>query len=99
VIKIAQLIGLGAASTAARQMALSKATFGAQVTVEPSDFLSILEKNDKPLVVMKEKKKGRIFKHGYFYMTGYKGFIFRTQSPTPLELPRDAEVIITLKIF
>lgn len=82
----------------AQQIALSKATFGARVTVEPTDFLSILAKSDEPLVVMKEKKEGRIIKHGYMYMTGYKGFVFFTQSPTPLELPRDAEVITTQKI-
>ncbi len=86
-------------STRAQQIALSKATFGARVTVEPADFLLILEKNDNPFVVMKEKKEGRIFKHDYIYMTGYKGFVLITQSPIPLELPRDAEVIITLKMI
>ncbi len=86
------------AAGAAQQMAISKATFGARVDVEPADFLSILRKNDKPLVVIKEKKEGRIIKSDYHYMTGYKGFIFLTKSPTPLELPRDAEVIITLRI-
>ncbi len=96
VIKIAHVAIM--ASTRAQQIALSKATFGARVTVEPADFLLILEKNDKPLVVMKEKKKGRFLKHDYMYMTAYKGFVFLTQSPIPLDLPRDAEVIITLRM-
>jgi len=69
---------------------------GAIVNVEPRDFVSILSKNDKPLVVVAE---GGFLKTNYQYLTGYKGLVFFTKSTIPLQLPGDTELITAKKIW
>ena len=89
--------GAGAAA-AARAAAIAKAikASGAIVQVEPNDFLVILSKTSKPLVVLAE---GGFLKTNYQYLTGYKGLVFFTKSPTPLQLPGDIELVVAKKIW
>jgi hypothetical protein len=69
---------------------------GAIVRLEPGDFEAILDKTEAPLVVMAQ---GGVFKTKYHYLTAYKGLIFYTRTPMPLEVPRKAELIIAKKIW
>jgi ABC-type transport system substrate-binding protein len=85
----------GAAAAAAAIAQAIKAS-GAIVRVEPPDFMSILSKIDNPLVVLAE---GGFLKTNYQYLAGYKGLVFFTKSPTPLQLPSNVEVITARKIW
>lgn len=69
---------------------------GAIVRVEPDNFLSILSKTDRPLVVM---AKGGFLKANYQYLTAYKGLVFFTKSDTELMLPGNIELIFSKKIW
>ena len=88
----------GAAGGAAAAAAIAQAikASGAIVSMEPQDFMSILSKMNKPLVVMAE---GGFLKKNYQYLTGYKGLVFFTKTDTPLLLPGDAELIAAKKIW
>lgn len=90
--------GAGGAAAAARAAAIANAikASGAIVSVDPDDFLSILSKADRPLVVMAE---GGFIKTNYQYLTSYKGLIFFTKSSTPLSLPGDIELVTSEKIW
>ena len=91
--------GAGAgAAVAARAAAIAKAikASGAIVQVEPNDFLVILSKTSKPLVVLAE---GGFLKTNYQYLTGYKGLIFFAKSSAPLQLPGDIELVVAKKIW
>ncbi len=84
----------GAAIAAAIAQAIKAS--GAIVQVEPADFNIIISKIDKPLVV---QAQGGVLKTNYQYLTGYKGLVFFTKSPTPLMLPGDTELIAAKKIW
>ena len=86
------------AAAAARAAAIAKAikASGAIISTEAADFLTILSKSDKPLVVM---APGGFLKKKYQYLTGYKGLTFFTSSPEPLNLPGDIELIAAEKIW
>ncbi len=90
--------GSGGAAAAARAAAIANAikASGAIIRVEPDDFLRILSKNSKSLVVM---AKGGFLKANYQYLTGYKGLVFFTKSPSPLMLPGDTELVAASKIW
>lgn len=90
--------GGGAAAAAARAAAIANAikASGAIVRMEPDDFLSILAKSDKPLVVM---AKGGFLKPNYQYLTSYKGLIFFTKSSEMLMLPSKVELLVSDKIW
>jgi len=90
--------GAGGGAAAARAAAIAQAikASGAIVQVEPDDFLMILTKMDRPLVVM---ATGGFVKPNYQYLTAYKGLIFFTKSPAQLLLPGGAEVIASKKIW
>ena len=90
--------GAGGAAAAARAAAIAKAikASGAIVQVEPDDFLIILSKTTKPLVVLAE---GGFLKTNYQYLTGYKGLVFSVKSPAPLQLPGDIELVVAKKIW
>ena len=77
-----------AAAHAARLNAIR--SFGVIVTVEPDEFLKILDRHDKPLVVTSE---GGFFTTSYFYLVSYKGLTFYTKSPISLALPDGAEIV------
>jgi hypothetical protein len=69
---------------------------GAIVRVEPMDFLTLLERAENPLLVYCES---RFFSTSYQYLMGYKGLVFYTKSRTPLDLPRNIEVVTARKIW
>jgi len=88
----------GAAGGAAAAAAIAQAikASGAIVSMEPQDFMSILSKMNKPLVVVAE---GGFLKKNYQYLTGYKGLAFFTKTDSPLLLPGDVELIAAKKIW
>ncbi len=69
---------------------------GTIVSVEVSDFISILSRSDSPLVVAAE---GGFLKTNYQYLTSYKGLFFYTESSEALQLPSKAETVTAEKIW
>jgi len=69
---------------------------GAIVQVSPRDFLTILGKSERPLVVM---APGRFLAPKYQYLTGYKGLAFYTGSREALRLPENVELIEARSIW
>ncbi len=69
---------------------------GAVVRVESTDFMTILDKTDRPLVVCSES---RFLSTKYHYLTSYKGLIFYTKTTTPLMLRPSVETIHARKIW
>ena len=84
----------GAAAAAAIAQAIKAS--GAIVRVEPNDFMLVLSRNKNPLVV---SAQGGILRTNYQYLTAYKGLVFFTQSPAPLLLPSEVELIAAGKIW
>lgn len=88
--------GATGAAVAAAAVAQAIRASGAIVRVEANDFMIILSKADKPVVVCAisgfRKKK-------HEYLTGYKGLVFYTKSNVPLQLPSEAEFIVAKKIW
>ncbi len=69
---------------------------GAVVHVRPQDFLSILNKTERPLVVTAEERfLGSVYK----YLTSYRGLIFYTKTKEQLHLPGDMELVTSKKIW
>ena len=88
--------GGAAAAGAAAAIANAIKASGAIVNVESTDFMTILEKADNPLVVCSESK---FITKKYHYLTSYKGLIFYTKSDTALMLRPSAEIIQANKIW
>jgi len=86
----------GSAAGSAYAIAQAIKASGAIVSMESSDFMSILSKSDNPLVVLAE---GGIFKTNYQYLTGYKSLVFFTKSAVPLQFSSDVELITAKKIW
>jgi hypothetical protein len=90
--------GGAAAAAAARAASIAQAikASGAIVQVNPDEFMYILSKTSRALVIT---ATGGVFKTNYQYLTTYKGFFFFTKSTSPLPLPGDAELIAANKIW
>jgi hypothetical protein len=86
----------GAEAAAYAAIANAVKASGAIVRVEPEEFLKILRKVEKPLVVT---AKGGFIKANHQYLTGYKGLVFYTKSSTPLMLSSSAEVVVSKQIW
>ena len=86
----------GAAGAASAAIAQAIKASGEIVRVEPRDFLHILEQQKAPLVV---HATGGFFSTSYQYLTSYKGLAFFTKSATPMNLPRDTELVQAQKIW
>jgi hypothetical protein len=88
----------GGASVAAAAAAIANAikASGVLIKVDQSDFLKILAKEEKPLVIT---AFGGFLTKNYQYMTSYKGFAFYTKSATPLILPGKVEIINARQIW
>jgi len=86
----------GAAAVAVAEIAQAIKASGAIVNVESTDFMTILNKVERPLVVCSES---RFISTKYHYLTAYKGPIFYTKSVTPLMLRPSIEVISAKKIW
>ncbi len=86
----------GAGAAAAVAIANAIKASGAIVRVDPSNFQSILEKAENPLVVCAQ---GGLFSKTYRYLMSYKGLFFFTKSATSLPLPSSVEVVQAGKIW
>ena len=86
----------GAAAAAAAAIAQATKASGVIVRIEPGDFLHILEQQERPLVV---HATGGFLNTSYQYLTSYKGLAFFTKSETPMNLPRDTELVQAKKIW
>jgi hypothetical protein len=86
----------GAAGAAAAAIAQAIKASGAIVRVEPNDFMEILRRSERPLVVCSQSK---FFSTKYHYLTAYKGLIFYTKTETALALRLEIEVITAKKIW
>ena len=85
----------GAAAAHAAMVQAVKAS-GVLVKVDPQDFILIASKTKNPLIVTaKAGWRG----NQYAYLTSYKGLAFHTQTPQPLDLPGDAEVVNAQQIW
>jgi len=80
--------GAAAAAAAATRQAIKAS--GVLVTVEPADFLALVQRQRDALVV---HAQGGIIWTNYQYLMGYKGLAFFTKSPEPLLLPAGTEVV------
>ena len=93
---MAYAAGATGAAVAGAAIAQAIRASGAIVRVEANDFMIILSKADKPVVVCAisgfRKKK-------HEYLTGYKGLAFYTKSNVPLQLTSDTELIVAKKIW
>ncbi|MGD9109510.1 MAG: hypothetical protein PVG93_01090 [Phycisphaerales bacterium] len=85
-----------AASAAAAEIANAIKASGAILRVDPHDFLNIVHRQNKPLIACAQ---GGFLSKNYQYLSAYKGLIFFTKSPTPLNLPTEAELISAKKIW
>ncbi len=85
----------GAAAAAAAIANAIKAS-GVVVRVNSVDFQTILRRCEKPLIIYAE---GGFFSTTYQYLISYKGFVFFTGSPTPLDLPAGVETVMAKKIW
>jgi hypothetical protein len=87
-----------AGGAAAAQAAIAKAikASGAIVSVDPAEFLSLLERAKDSLVVV---SKGGLFWSKHCYLFNYKGLIFYTKSAEALELPTPCETILARGIW
>ena len=83
-------------SAAAAAIAEATKASGAIVRVEPSDFMTILSKTEKPLVVMAQ---GGIVIKNHQYLTSYKGLVFFTKSVSPLQMSSKVEIVTAKKIW
>lgn len=85
----------GAAAAAAAVAQAIKAS-GAIISMEPEDFLTLLDKVEEPLIVM---ATGGVINKNYQYLMGYKGLMFFVKSGEKLPLPPKAELIVANKIW
>lgn len=86
----------GAAAAMAAQIAQAIKATGAIIRVEDTDFMTILNRVQNPLVVCSET---RFLGRKYHYLASYKGFVFYTKSTTPLMLRPSIELIQAKKIW
>ncbi|PWT89542.1 MAG: hypothetical protein C5B55_11225 [Blastocatellia bacterium] len=86
------------AEAAAIAAAIAKATkaSGVVVKMDPEDFLNILNKAGKCLVVC---ATGGFISTNYQYLTSYKGLAFFTKSDEPLVLPPGVETVLAEDIW
>lgn len=80
----------GVAAAAGAVIAQAIKASGAIVEVEPEDFRSLLEKEEKPLVVV---SRGGTIKKVYQYLAGCKGLIFSARSPEVLQFKGGTQVV------
>ena len=83
-------------AVAAMMIAAAKRASGVVVSVTPENFLKIVARTEKPLVV---HASGGVFSTTYQYMTPYRGLAFYTKSRKPVELPAGAELVAAESIW
>ena len=85
-----------AATAGAVMIAQATKASGAIVSVRAADFMSILSRSEKPLVVLAESG---FRKKRHKYLTGYKGLVFYAKSKAPLQLTSTTELVKAKKIW
>jgi hypothetical protein len=85
-----------AAGAAAAAIANAIKASGVVVRVQPEDFVNIVRKVDKPLIIQSE---GGIFSKNYQYLASYKGFAFFTRSSQPIQFASGVEIVMAKKIW
>jgi hypothetical protein len=85
----------GAAGAAAATAQAIRAS-GAIVHVEGQEFLNIVSREPKALVL---HAVGGFLTTNYQYLTSYRGLCFYTLSPVPLPLPSGVELMIAKNIW
>ncbi len=86
----------GAAAAAGAIIAQAIKASGAIVEVEPEHFRGLLDREEKPLVVV---SRGGTFKKYYQYLAGVRGLIFYTRSADILQFKGSTQVIQAKKIW
>lgn len=66
------------------------------VEVAPKDFLSILERAEKPLVI---SARGGILRRRFSYVVSFRGLTFVTRSRERLTLPEGTDVIAAVRMW
>jgi hypothetical protein len=84
----------GAAAAHAAQVNALKAS-GVIVRLEIADWLRILERTERPLVVI---GTGGMLKKHTQYLTSYRGLAFFAKSTDPIVLPPRCEIVQAKKI-
>lgn len=87
-----------AAGASAAQAARINAvrSFGVISTVGPEEFLTIVGRQEAPLVVT---ATGGVFAAEYRYLVAYKGLTFFAKSAYPLNLPLGTEIVQAEKLY
>ena len=74
----------------------ARKAYGSIVRIEPNIFLELLSLQQQPLVV---QGSGGFFASHYRYIMSYQGITFFAKSNKKLELPANAKIIETKKVF
>ena len=85
-----------AAGAMAAAMAQATKASGAIVDMEPDQFMTILGKCERPLVVI---SRGGFLDRSFRYLVGHKGLVFHTKSKTELMLPGKTEVVAAKSVW
>lgn len=91
--------GGGAAAGAAAAAAIANAikASGAIVRMHPQDFLKILNRADKAVVVY---ARGKVFfSERHKYLLSYRGLFFYTETAESMAIPSGVETVIANKIW
>ncbi|MFP4460443.1 MAG: hypothetical protein ACLFSQ_12755 [Candidatus Zixiibacteriota bacterium] len=88
--------GTAGAAAAYQYMANATKASGAIVMVEPEEFIKIIGKIDKPIVIV--APPGFLSKKSK-YLAHYKGFTFYTKSADDINISGTAEMIKAEKIW
>jgi hypothetical protein len=86
----------GAAVVVAAAIANATKASGAIIKMHPGEFLKIVNRSEKPLVVTAVSK---FFGTRYKYLTSYRGLFFYTKSGEPLSIPGKAEIVTASNIW
>ncbi|MBN1153076.1 MAG: hypothetical protein JXA58_07690 [Dehalococcoidia bacterium] len=79
-----------AAGAAAAAIAQAVKASGAIVNMEPEEFMTIVDRCDRPVVVT---ARGGLLDRGFRYLVSYKGFVFHTRSKEALMLSGRVEIV------
>lgn len=86
----------GAGAAAAAAIAQATKASGGIVKLEPYEFQKILNRAERPLVVVTH---GGFINKTYRYLTSYRGIFFYTKSGDPLSMPNGAETVAAESIW
>lgn len=85
----------GAAAAQAAAINALKA-YGTVVRVEPRSFIDILSRSERPLVV---HTTAGLFRLVHKYLTPYRGLVFYSKLPRPIQFHGDVELVEAARIW